>query len=76
MKSILKLCPSFVSHNMLLHYIKIPVVATCLWECFPGATSSFELEVEAQVLDVMDSSLLKTQLILENFFGETFKDQV
>lgn len=46
------------------------------WECFPLAASSFELEVEAQVLEVMDSSLLKTQLILEDFFGEMFRDQV
>lgn len=44
------------------------------WECFPLAASSFE--VEAQVLEVMDSSLLKTQLILEDFFGEMFRDQV
>lgn len=47
-----------------------------VWECFPWATSSFELEVKAQVLEVMDSSLLKTQLFLENSFGETLKDQV
>lgn len=46
------------------------------WECFPLAASSFELEVEAQVLEAMDSSLLKTQLILEDFFGEMFRDQV
>lgn len=73
-----------MSHNMLLHYIQTDVVATCLllvsstevWECFPWATSSFELEVEAQMLEVMDSSLLKVQLILENFFTETFKDQL
>lgn len=44
------------------------------WEFFPWATSSFE--VEAQVLEVMDFSLLKMQLILENFLGETFKDQM
>lgn len=46
------------------------------WECFPFAASSFELDVEVQVLEVVDSSLLKTQLILEDFFSETFRDQV
>lgn len=52
------------------------VLSVEAWECFPWATSSFELEVEAQVSEVMDSSLPEVQLILENFFGETFKDQV
>lgn len=52
------------------------VLSVEAWECFPWATLSFELEAEAQVSDVMDSSLLEVQLILENFFGEMFKDQV